>query len=93
MDIWDKAGMDTFGKPGIAANTSGASPPARNTGHIVADTPVADTTGCNASPPTPDTDHTAPNTTQFHPKVGRNNRGHIPVPLHHGCLEQTKIKA
>ena len=89
MDIWDKAGMDTFGKPGIAANmTCNASLAARNTGRT-----VADTTGCNASPPTPDTDHTAPNTTQFHPKIGRNNRGHIPVPLHHGCLEQTKIKA
>jgi hypothetical protein len=87
VDIWDKAGMDTFGKPGIAANiTCNASLAARNTGRT-----VADTTGYNAFPPARNMDHTVPKTT--HPKIGRNNRGHIPVPVHHGRLEQTNIKA
>src|SRR5215510_5948280 len=82
---------------GIAANTYGASPPGRNTGHTVADTTdysaghtVADTTDYNASIPTRCMDRTVP---QFHPKTGRNSRGHIPVPVHHGRLEQTNIKA
>jgi hypothetical protein len=79
-DIFDKANI---GKSGIAANlTYGASPPSRNTGHT-----DADTTDYNASPPTPDTDHTGPNTTRFHPKIGRNSQGRIPVPVHHGCVK------
>jgi hypothetical protein len=92
VDIWDKAdmdiaGMDTFGKSGIAAHIAcNASLAARNTGRT-----VADTTGYNAFPPARNTDHTVPKTT--HPKIGRNNRGHIPVPVHYGRLEQTNIKA
>ena len=31
--------------------------------------------------------------TQFHPHIGRNNRGHIPVPVHHACLRQTNTKS
>jgi hypothetical protein len=31
--------------------------------------------------------------TQFHPHIGRNNRGHIPVPADHGCLRQTNTKS
>ena len=94
MDIWDKAGMDmagmdTLGKSGIAANlTCNASLSGRNTGHT-----VADTTGYNAFPPARDMDHTVPKTTQFHPKIGHNNRGHILVPVHHRCLKPTNIKA
>jgi hypothetical protein len=93
VDIWDKAGMDIagmdrFGKSGIAANMTGnASLPARNTGHA-----AADTTGY-AFPPARNMDHTVPKTTQFHPKIGRNNREHILVPVHHGCLKPTNIKA
>ena len=30
--------------------------------------------------------------TQFHPHIGRNNRGHIAAPAHHVCLRQTNTK-
>ena len=88
---------DTRMEVGLGANTYGASPPGRNTGHTVADTidynvghTVADRTDYNASIPTRCMDRTVP---QFHPKIGRNSRGYIPVPAHHACLEQTNIKA
>lgn len=87
MDIFDKAGMDTVGKVGIAAHiTCSASPAARNTDHT-----VADTTDYNASSPTRYTDHTVAHTTEFH--IGRNNREYILVLVRHGCVGQTNIKA
>jgi hypothetical protein len=30
--------------------------------------------------------------TEFHLHIGRNNRGHIPVPVHHAGLRQTNTK-
>jgi len=88
---------DTRMEAGIAANTYGASPPGRNTGHTAADTTdynaghtVADTTDYYASIPTRCMDRTVP---QFHPKIDRNNRGYIPVPGHYACLQQTNMKA
>src|SRR5215470_6099482 len=64
---------------GIAANTYGASPPGRNTGHT-----AADTTDYNASIPTRCMDHTVP---QFHPKIDRNNGGYIPARA--SCVPRT----
>jgi len=30
--------------------------------------------------------------TEFRPHIDRNNRGHIPVPVHHAYLRQTNTK-
>jgi hypothetical protein len=79
VDIFDKAGMDTVGKADKARMDTGK-------GWIAADIT------CNASHATRSTGHTVAHTTEFHPNIGRNNRD-IPVLVHHGSLEQTKLKA
>jgi hypothetical protein len=89
VDIFDKTGMDTVGKVGIAADiTRNASYATRSTGHT-----VAHTTELYASLPARNTGHAVAHTTAFHPNIGRNNREHIPVPVRYGGPEQTDIKA
>jgi hypothetical protein len=85
LDISDKAGMDILDKAGMdILNTAGMDKLDKSG--------IAANIICNATRAARNTGHTVADTTEFLPSMGRNNRGHIPVPVHYGCLEQTSIK-
>jgi isopentenyl phosphate kinase len=82
VDILDKAGMDILDRAGMDILDKAAM-------DILDKSGIAANITYNASHAARNTGHTVADTTEFLPNMGRNN----PVPVHHGRLEQTNIKA